>query len=355
MAHHTVKTGYQQLTERLNRFPQGAPPSEVLYRILALLFSEKEAALVALLPIKPFTAKTAAAAWSMSIVEATTILDNLAGRAILLDVEIDGQTVYTLPPPMAGFFEFSMMRVRTDIDQHLLAELFHQYINVEEDFIRDLMLSTETRPGRVFVQEPALSPENTLVVLDYERASQVIQTAAHISVGTCYCRHKMAHLGQACSAPTEICMTFNNTADSLARHGYARSIDAVEATDLLQLAYQSKLVQFGENVRHQVSFICNCCGCCCEAMLAARRFGILNPVQTTNFLPVIDIEQCTGCGKCVSACPVQAMTLISACDPQRPGRKIAHLEADLCLGCGVCVRSCPHHHLSLSARPERLI
>ena len=56
MAHATLKSGYASLVERLNRFPQGAPPAEVLYKILALLFSEKEARLVALLPIRPFTA-----------------------------------------------------------------------------------------------------------------------------------------------------------------------------------------------------------------------------------------------------------------------------------------------------------
>ena len=30
------------------------------------------------------------------------------------------------------------MRVRTDIDQKLLSELYYQYLNVEEDFIKDL-------------------------------------------------------------------------------------------------------------------------------------------------------------------------------------------------------------------------
>ena len=29
-----------------------------------------------------------------------------------------------MTPPMAGFFEFSMMRVRGDLDQKVLAELF---------------------------------------------------------------------------------------------------------------------------------------------------------------------------------------------------------------------------------------
>ena len=30
MAHATSRGAYRQLTERLNRFPQGAPPSELL-------------------------------------------------------------------------------------------------------------------------------------------------------------------------------------------------------------------------------------------------------------------------------------------------------------------------------------
>ena len=120
MAHATARGAYEALGERLNRFPQGAPPSELLYRILAMLFSEREAGLVARLPIRPFTARKAARTWGMRESEARTILDALASRAILIDVEGPTGTVYALPPPMAGFFEFSMMRVRDDIDQQLL-------------------------------------------------------------------------------------------------------------------------------------------------------------------------------------------------------------------------------------------
>jgi hypothetical protein len=151
MAHHTLKTSYSNLVERLNRFPQGAPPSELLNKILKLLFSDKEAQLVSLLPIKPFTALKASVIWKMDLSNTQKILDKLASRAILLDVEQNGESVYTLPPPMAGFFEFSMMRVRDDIDQKALSELFYQYLNVEEDFIRALFANGETQLGRVFV------------------------------------------------------------------------------------------------------------------------------------------------------------------------------------------------------------
>jgi ferredoxin len=355
MAHLTSISAYNRLAERLNRFPQGAPPTELLFKILRVLFSEREAGLVALLPIKPFTASTAAQCWNMSDSEARRILDTLAGRGLLLDVERDGEPVYTLPPPMAGFFEFSMMRIRDDVDQQLLAELLYQYLNVEEDFIRELFTPGETQLGRVFVHETVVPEELSLRVMDYERASEVVRTASHRAVGVCYCRHKMMHVGRACTAPMDICMTFNGVADSLSRHGIAREIDVSEGLDLLQQAREKQLVQFGENVRERVSFICNCCGCCCEAMIAARRFGLMHPVHTTNFLPQIADDLCNGCGKCVDACPVEAMTLVSANDPQKPRKKKAVLDDERCLGCGVCIATCAKDALMLRMREERVI
>ena len=106
MAHHTLKSGYSRLAERLNRYPQGAPPSQLLFKILSLLFSEKEAERVALLPIKPVTAAQASQVWKISETESRKLLDELAGRAILVDMELNGRQVYVLPPPMAGFLNF---------------------------------------------------------------------------------------------------------------------------------------------------------------------------------------------------------------------------------------------------------
>jgi formate hydrogenlyase subunit 6/NADH:ubiquinone oxidoreductase subunit I len=355
MAHHAFKSGYSKLVERLNRFPQAAPPSESLNKILRILVSEREADLISLLPIKPFTADKAARAWKMNLADTQKVLDGLASRAMLVDTDQNGTTVYTLPPPMAGFFEFSLMRMRTDIDQKALSEMFYQYLNVEEDFVRELFTDGETQLGRTFVHEPALSDDNALHVLDYERASEVIKTASHRSIGMCYCRHKMQHMDRACGAPMDICMTFNNTAAALARHGFARLVDVAEGLELLQKAYDHNLVQFGENVRNRVNFICNCCGCCCEAMIAARRFAVLNPVHTTNFIPKVLSADCTGCGKCADACPVEAMTLVSANDPHRPKRKTAKLDPDVCLGCGVCVRVCPEKCIRLESREKRVI
>lgn len=355
MAHHASRSVYDRLTERLNRFPQGAPPAESLYRILSLLFSEREAALVAALPIRPFTAARAAAIWKTTEAEARTVLEALASRALLVDWEGKHGTEYVLPPPMAGFFEFSLMRVRQDIDQQALAELFYQYLNVEEDFVRALFAGGETQLGRAFVNEDALAEEAALHVLDYERASEVVRTASTRGISLCYCRHKMAHVGRACDAPQDICMTFNTSAQALVRHGHARAVDVAEGLDLLQQARDRGLVQFGENVREGVNFICNCCGCCCEALIAARRFAAAHPIHTTPFLPVVAEGGCNGCERCVRACPVEALSAVSANDPRQPKRTVPRVDEARCLGCGVCVPTCRTGALALEARrPRRL-
>jgi len=355
MSHHTVRESYRKLSERINRFPQGAPPSELLFQILEVLFTPAEAELVALLPIKPFTAETAARLWKKSETEARNILEALASRGMMLDIDSHHGQMFVMPPPMAGFFEFSMMRIGDHYNQQLLAELFYQYLNVEEDFIKALFASGETQIGRAFVNERALSSENTLHVLDYERASQVVETASHIGIGTCYCRHKASHLGRNCEAPMDICMTFNATASSLIKHGIVRRVDKAECHDLLAQARDRSLVQFGENVRERVAFICNCCGCCCEAMLAAKRFAVVTPINTTNFLPAIADDKCSGCMKCADVCPVEAMGMVSAGDPRHHKRKKAKVNEEICLGCGVCARVCDKQAIGLKQRGQRVI
>jgi ferredoxin len=355
MAHVTLRNSYLALSNRLNRFPQGAPPSELLFQILEVLFTKDEAALVALLPIKPFNIAAAARVWKKPVAESRRILEGLASRGMLLDMEMRGEQIFVLPPPMAGFFEFSMMRLGNGYDQKLLAELFYQYLNVEEDFVKNLFAGGETQLGRAFVNEEALTTDQTLAVMDYERASEVIHTASHMGVGACYCRHKMQHMGKSCDAPMNICMTFSGTAQSLIKHGIARKVDVKQGMDLLDEALEHNLVQFGENVQQKVAFICNCCGCCCEAMLAAKRFAVLNPIATTNFLPEVSTDSCNGCGKCVTACPVEAMGLVSAGDPHKPTRRKARIDESLCLGCGVCVRTCRNRGIRLRFRKTRVI
>lgn len=349
MGHLTTKDAYKSLEERINWFTQGAPPSETLYKILQVLYSEKEAKWVALLPVRPFTLKKAAKIWGTTEAKAEKLLDRLCEKALLVDSDYHGERQFVMPPPMAGFIEFALMRTRGDIDQKYLSELYYQYMNVEEDFVKDLFFATETRLGRVYVQEPVLTNEKTNHILDYERATRIVEEAEYIGLGTCYCRHKMYHAGHPCeiNAPWDVCLTFDNVARSLAEHGgYARLISKEEAKEVLELSYESNLVQIGENVREHPAFICNCCGCCCEALQAARKFSPMQPVATTNYIPKVSRNQCVGCGKCVKVCPILAIQM----DEKNPV-----IDEEICLGCGVCARNCPTKAITLERRPIQII
>ena len=194
------------------------------------------------------TAKKAAKIWNISEGKAEEFLEHLCQKALLIDSFYKGVRQFAMPPPMAGFIEFALMRTRGDIDQKYLSELYYQYMNVEEDFVKDLFFATETYLGRVYVQEPVLTNDHMIHILDYERASHIVEEAAHIGLGTCYCRHKMLHAGRPCeiNAPLDVCLTFNDVARSLAEHGqHARLIDKSEAMDVLERSYAANLVQIG--------------------------------------------------------------------------------------------------------------
>lgn len=350
MTHSARCSGYHQLAVRLNKFPQGAPPSERLYDILKILFSPEDARLVALLPIRAFRAEQAGRAWNMPMTATRKKLNDLCRKALLVDIEQNGCMHYCLPPPMAGFFEFSMMRMREDIDQKSLARLLYQYINLEKDFAHALFARGRTQLGRIFVNETQVEEAYRLQILAHESATQVIRSASHIGLSRCYCRHKMEHVGLACDAPQNICLTLNIAAASLVRHGHARAIDAVEALEVLHQARDHNLVQFGENVRRQVNFICNCCKCCCEGLQAAQRFAMHSPVLTTNFVATVNSEQCCNCGQCAEVCPVEA---IGSSGPGKYGH--AQVARELCLGCGVCVNACPSDAIRLAARAQSVV
>ena len=356
MGHLTSRDAYRNLEDRINWFTQGAAPSETLTKILRVLFTEKEAKWVAKLPIRPFTLKKAARLWGTTETKAEKLLDHLCEKGLLVDSYDRGIRKFVLPPPMIGFFEFSLMRTRGDIDQKYLSELFYQYINVEEDFIKDLFLGMDTKLGRVFVNEPVLMTEKTNHILDYERATHIIEDADFIGVGTCFCRHKNFHLGIPCklNAPMETCLTFGNVARSLAEHGgYTRRIDKSEALEILEMSYGYNLVQMGENVRERPAFMCNCCGCCCEALEAVRRFAPMQPIATTNYLPKINPDECVSCGKCEKVCPILAISMQereASVDKKKPV-----IDETICLGCGVCARNCPKKAITLQRRPVEVI
>lgn len=341
-----IANSYLDLQKRLGKFPQKAPASESLFQILEILFSEEEALLVSKLPIKFFTVGEAAKIWKKTVESSAPILNELADKGLLIDLENKGKQAFSLAPPMAGFFEFSLMRTDGKFNRKVLSELYHQYINTEDEFISQLF-SLEPPIDRVFVHEDMVQEKDQSIILDYERATHIIQTATCITVGTCYCRHKMEHVGKACDNPQDVCLTFNNAAHSLAKHKIAKEISKEEAMTILDRVMKLGLVQVGDNSQEGVSWICNCCGCCCEALLGYKRLGYVSNIQS-NFEACVTSDICTGCGICETKCPVDAISMTTESESQT----IAQVDLTRCIGCGVCTRFCPTEAILMERRSQ---
>lgn len=338
MGHITSKS-YQKLQSRLDKHPQGAPESESLFKILEILFTESEAETLSKLPLVFFTALEASKRLEKSVTETKIILNTLADKGILMDVRKNNYQLYILAPTMAGFFEFSLMRTDGLFNRKILSELFYKYINEEDQFIKKA-LQQKTPIGRTFVHEDQIQEKSKSEILEYEKASHIIDSATCITVGDCYCRHKMEHLGKSCKAPQDVCLTFNQAAESLSKHRIAKEISKKEAHDILDKCVKLGLVQIGDNVQDGVNWICNCCGCCCEALTAYVRVGYTDKINS-NYFAKIDTALCTKCGIYQNKCPVKIIKSIDGS---------LSLDPKNCLGCGVCTRFCPQKAISLIRR-----
>jgi Pyruvate/2-oxoacid:ferredoxin oxidoreductase delta subunit len=358
---HSVSDAYGDLAARLQRGPVALPePHDSRRRaawrdIIEILFSADDAALAARLPVVPAGLEALAARLSLEPEALRPKLEALADKGLVLDlVDRGGRTTYMLAPPVVGFFEFSMMRLDDGLPKARLARAYEAYQHHDTAFLEEV--SAATAIGRTLVHEPAPADDLLSEVMDWERASACIEAAESVAVTNCFCRHTAEQLGRRCEYPMEACMSLDTGADYLVRHGFARPICREEGIEILTMARENGMVHIADNVRQEITYICSCCACCCSELRSVREG--LPIVQPSGFRAATDEERCRGCGRCVRACPVQAVSLVSRGPRRDHGddtskKLLGHIDLDACLGCGVCVEACRDHAMHMERRPQQ--
>ncbi len=356
-----VKEEYRQLVHRLDAgaVPLPEPDDPQAWKgwkeILEILFTPEEAALAAKLPVLPASLERIAARTGVDASVLKPRLDAMADKGIVLDLvsKRTGRTTYLLSPPVVGFFEFSMMRAHDSIPKKRMAEALEAYMHHDETFARNVF-GHETVIGRALVHETTFGDVPVPDVLDWERATRVVETATEIAVSLCYCRHKAEHLGTSCGAPVEVCLSLNGGAEFVLRRQFGRRIEKKEALAILEDARDRGLVQIADNVRERPSYLCNCCGCCCGQLQSINQYG-LHAVNPSGFIATHHPETCVGCSRCARACPIAAIGMVPS-RSAKPGRKNdlhPRVDRDSCIGCGVCADACNKDAMRMERRESK--
>jgi ferredoxin len=342
-----LKQEYRELADRLQAgsvaFPEPTDPAswKGWQEILEILYTPEEAALAAQLPVRPISLEKLSKRVGIPAEVLQARLEPMCDKGVVMDLvhPLTGKASYLLSPPVVGFFEYSLMRAHDTIPKKRMAEALHAYTRGDQTFAREAF-GGDTVVGRALVHETALADDPLPDVLDWERATEVVKGARSWAVSLCFCRHKAEHLGEACGAATENCLSLGGGADFVVRRGFGRAIGREEALAIMEASRAEGLVQIADNVASRPTFVCNCCGCCCEQLRGVSDYG-LAAVNPSGFVPRRDEARCSGCSRCARACPVAVIEMVPLrADGARKNTLAPRFDLEGCIGCGVCAGAC---------------
>lgn len=324
---------YRQLAQRLNALPNGFPPaaSGAEIRLLQKIFAPEEAALAAVMRHEAQSAGEIAATAGVDAKEARQLLKGMVRKGLITLKKKDRQLAFELMPFVVGFYEEQLPRMDAE-----MATLFEEYFQ-------------ETRGGGVAVSPSVhrVIPVERSITLETEiqpfaQASRLVEEAQAWGVRDCICRVQQKLIGKGCDHPIENCLVFAPYPNIFDHNETIRALSKDEALRILKEAADSGLVHSTANHRDNLTYICNCCTCCCGVTRSIVEFGISSAVAHSDFYAVVNEDECLGCGDCERQCQFEAITL--------PG-DTAEVSYARCVGCGQCVTVCATDALSMALRP----
>ena len=334
---------YRALAERLSKTPEGAPINENLMAILYRLYTEGEAIVGSKFPLLPMTLDKIANITGLEEKELKIILDGMADKGLVLDIPRKDTFYYMLAPMLVGFFEYTFMRTGDHATLKELAELFETYFHSAG--VMKEVAGIDTKIMRTLVYESILPLAVETEVLDFEKASEIIKQSGGGAISMCACRHEAAHLGKACDAPVDVCMSLGGAAEWIVRKGLGKPATVEVLLTVLKQTQALGLVHLCDNVLNKPTYICNCCGCCCKVLRGINEQHVY-ATHPSNFIPTVELERCISCGICADKCQILAITMTD----QGKGILIPVFNKEACIGCGVCSFICPSGSLTMSRR-----
>jgi ferredoxin len=349
---------YRELGKKIDALTVRAPWNENFHAILKELYTVEEADLIVKMPYRLSSFKRIKKVTRIEETKLRKLLDGLCAKGLIMDVDIKGDYYYMISPVVIGIFEFTMMRTGGNLKSKEWAKLFNNYMSDDKSFmIANCVPGDQISILRAMPHEGTVAEKDFVEVLDYEKASRIIENAERFSLGFCSCRHEKYHLDEKkCDIPLETCASIDMGADFLIRNNLAREVSKTEMFEHLARSRESGLVLSADNVKKNITAICSCCGCCCNVLLGIGKYGYNGLLVTSNFIAQTDAATCNGCGKCAKVCPINAIEMLQVDNSASKIKKKPKIDMESCLGCGVCVLQCVKTQaLKLVKREKRVL
>lgn len=337
---------YDKLAEALNTRSMAYPsiPCDEFYVLAEELFTPEQAEIASSMPVDPVSAEELADRVKVSdLAGLAKQLDEMAGRGLMRVKERAGERLYELMPLVPGIIELQFMHGRTDERTRRLAQLFKSYGKA----VKSILLPIPTPAAidkpktRTIVIKREIHAKTT--VLPYEEVMKLIGKTEHIAAGTCVCRHQGDLLDRPCDKPKEdLCMIFGASAQFAQNYGFVNLISKEEARRRIDEAEKTGLVHnYADSQDRYIDLLCNCCGCHCFILRAAKRSPLPSEFVIANWVINIDDDACVGCGACIDRCWMEALKV--------DGDLVVR-DFNRCIGCGICRCVCPSEAMKLVRR-----
>jgi ferredoxin len=337
---------YNKLAEALNARSSTYPsiPCEEFYVLAAELFTPEQAEIASNMPVDPVSAGKLAANTKVSdVARLRTQLDEMADRGLVRVKEKAGERLYELMPLVPGIIELQFMHGRTDERTRRLAQLFKSYGKAVKNMLPTAQTSAtvEKPKTRTIVIKQEIHGKTT--VLPYDEVMRLIDRTEYVAAGTCVCRHQGDLLDRPCDKPKDnLCMIFGPSAQFAQRYGFVNLISKEEARQRIDEAEKAGLVHnYANSQDRYIDLLCNCCGCHCFILRAAKRSPLPSQFVIADWVINIDDDACVGCGACIDRCWMQALKMDG---------DLVMRDFNRCIGCGMCRYVCPSDAMKLIPR-----